>query len=229
MSHDEFAHTDAAYVLGALGSADRRAYEEHLDECPDCRRSVGDLAGIPGLLAQVEPAVLAAPVESPAVPDTLLPALLREVRRARRRRLAWSVGGAAAATVLAVAGVVAWEESRPPSDGEVAQQAPIEERPMRRIGQDVVTASLSMEEVAWGTRLELTCTYNSGGGEYDAPAPSYALVVRTGDGRVQQVAQWRAVPGRTVTVPAATSAGPAEITAVEVRTLSGRAVLELTG
>ena len=51
------AHSDAAYVLGALSPAERLEYERHLPTCASCRRSVAQLAGMPGLLARV-------PVES---------------------------------------------------------------------------------------------------------------------------------------------------------------------
>ena len=44
--HDacEFAHDDAAYVLGALSPEDRLAFERHLPTCPECAR-VGAGAG----------------------------------------------------------------------------------------------------------------------------------------------------------------------------------------
>ena len=53
MSTDAFAEYDAAYVLGALSPEDRRDYEAHLATCDDCARAVGELAGMPGLLARV--------------------------------------------------------------------------------------------------------------------------------------------------------------------------------
>lgn len=228
MSHDEFTHTDAAYVLGALSPAERRAYEEHLGSCAACACAVRELAGLPGLLAQVDRAVLATTTDVPAVPDTLLPGLVREARRARRRRLAWTLGGSAAAVLIAVTGVTVWSQGGPESPGpeETVEVAP--SREMRQVGQSTLAASVAMEQVAWGTRLELTCTYVGSGGAYDAaPAPAYALAVRTRDGEWQQVATWRAVPGRSVTVSAATAAERAQIASVEVRTTSGRPVLEL--
>lgn len=76
---DEFAEWDAAYVLGALSSADRERFERHLEECPRCREGVAQLAGMPGLLAQVSPAealAMGTPVEpSSAPPETLMPEL----------------------------------------------------------------------------------------------------------------------------------------------------------
>lgn len=228
MSHDEFEHSDAAYVLGALTPSERRAFEEHLRECESCARSVGELAGMPGLLAQVDKAVVDSPDEPLPVPDTLLPALLREVRRGRRRRLAWSVSGAAAAVVLGITGATIWTQGEAPDD-EVA--AAVDTRTMRQVGQDSVTAILAMESVPWGTRLELTCTYESGGagGRYDSgEPPAYALVVHTRDGRTEQVATWQAVPGRSTVVPAATASDREDIASVDVLTTDGETVLALT-
>ena len=38
--HPRFADWDSAYVIGALSPAERREYEEHLETCETCRRSV---------------------------------------------------------------------------------------------------------------------------------------------------------------------------------------------
>jgi hypothetical protein len=228
MNHDELAHLDAAYVLGALDEHDRQGFEEHLRSCSRCSRAVQELADMPRLLAHVDRSVFLSDEESAAVPEPLLPSLLGEVRRTRRRRLTLALGGAAAGVVLAVTGTVAWTEY----DGRGGEEAIAEPRPsfapMRRVDQDSVRASLAMEEVPWGTRLELTCSYVDRRQDHAAgDAPSYALAVRTGDGEWQQVATWRAVPGQTVTVSAATAATPEEISSVEIRTPTGRPLLEL--
>jgi predicted anti-sigma-YlaC factor YlaD len=41
------------YLLGAIGTADRSAVEDHLACCPDCRNMLAELAGLPGLLNRV--------------------------------------------------------------------------------------------------------------------------------------------------------------------------------
>ena len=51
--HSRYAEWDAAYVLGALSPAERREFEEHLEACEACRRSVAELAPMPGLLARL--------------------------------------------------------------------------------------------------------------------------------------------------------------------------------
>ena len=55
----EYAMWDAAYVLGSLSSVERRAYEAHLSTCPSCRKAVGELAGMPALLAQLDRDIVA--------------------------------------------------------------------------------------------------------------------------------------------------------------------------
>ncbi|HKH08625.1 MAG TPA: zf-HC2 domain-containing protein, partial [Agromyces sp.] len=53
--HARFAEWDSAYVLGALSPVERREYEEHVAGCDECRRSIAELAPIPGLLARLTP------------------------------------------------------------------------------------------------------------------------------------------------------------------------------
>jgi len=43
----------AVYVLGALAPAERHAYEEHLQQCPDCLDDVTQIAAMPGLLRRL--------------------------------------------------------------------------------------------------------------------------------------------------------------------------------
>jgi negative regulator of sigma E activity len=230
VSHDRFRHYDAAYVLGALSAADRQEFEGHLRECEACRQAVSDVAGLPGLLARVDPAQLERADEAPhePVPETLLPRLLREVSRQQRRRRtrATAMAAAAAAAVAAVSvGVTtAVQGDRPPSASAPVPAVPA--RAMTQVHQTALSARVAMEEVAWGTRLQVTCTYRSQ--RYGSSAlPEYALVVRTRGGDEQQVATWRAVDGTPTTVTAATASRPSEIRSVEVRTSDGEPVLRL--
>lgn len=230
MRHDDFAHADAAYVLGALTPMERRAFEEHLRDCAPCSRSVRDLAGIPPLLSQLDRAMFEPSEDALPLPDTLLPGLLRQVHEARRRRLTWSLAGTAAALLLGAVGVGIWTAGDGTAPGEAGSvQVPSADAPlqMRQVGQRELAASLALEQVPWGTRLELVCTYDGGHDPYaGTETPSYSLVVHTRDGRSEQVATWQAVPGRSVEVPAATAAGRDEISSVDVRTLDGRLVLK---
>jgi anti-sigma factor RsiW len=71
-AHADYADWDAAYVLGALSSAERRDFERHLHSCPRCTQAVSELAGMPGLLARVDPDDVAAllAVDSAIAPTT---------------------------------------------------------------------------------------------------------------------------------------------------------------
>ncbi|MCX2955366.1 anti-sigma factor family protein [Lentzea sp. NEAU-D7] len=98
---DPFREWDGAYVLGSLSTAERLAYEEHLAQCASCEREVCGLAGITGLLSRVPEAWAVQSLGTdPEVPATVLPRLVRAVRRRRR------VVTAATVLVAAVTGAV---------------------------------------------------------------------------------------------------------------------------
>jgi anti-sigma factor RsiW len=126
-----FADLDGSYVLGALSPAERMGFERHLAACEECTRAVAELAGLPGLLGRVDPAVLEQPTAG-APPATLLPALFREVRRTRRRRALTTAGLAAAASALVVLVPVGLSEigDASPSVGSDpdSSQTPVEAR-----------------------------------------------------------------------------------------------------
>ncbi|HEV7624101.1 MAG TPA: zf-HC2 domain-containing protein, partial [Amnibacterium sp.] len=54
MSADRYTEWDGAYVLGALSSGERLEFEAHLEQCDDCAGRVGELAGMPGVLARLD-------------------------------------------------------------------------------------------------------------------------------------------------------------------------------
>ena len=228
----EFEHDDGAYVLGALSPADRQAFEAHLSGCDRCQRSVRELAGLPGLLARVDAGVLESPAADVPVPAGVLPTLLRDVRTERRRRT-WLTAGAAAAAAVVVATATFTLASLNDS-GDAPSAAPSATssstatgRPMAPVG-DVkgVRATLDLAPVAWGTKLDLVCSYV---GETYAAPEAYSLVVHTRDGRSEQVATWKSLPGKTMRLAAATATSRSDITSVEMRTANGDPVLELTG
>lgn len=234
-----FAHDDGAYVLGALAPADRLEFERHLPGCADCTRAVGGLAGLPGLLGRVDASLAEQPEADDPVPTTLLPRLSREVRRTRRRRTSVAAAGLAAAAVAVIVGVAVSQSggdqpvspTRPDTSSTAPDlaQAPAVARPMEPIGEVPVRATVSLEQVTWGTRLGLTCTYDSRWVDYELPPEvDYTLFVRTKNGGVEQVGSWRSVDGQPMQLSAATAASPAELASVEVRTVDGRVVLRIT-
>ncbi len=230
----DFSHEDGAYVLGALSSSERRAFEEHLAGCPDCSAAVRRLAGLPGLLARVDASVLEAPPGAEPVPDTLLPRLVADVRRTHRRRAVLT--GAVAAAALVVAGVVPVVVASSLSGGTSQTAAPAATatppagRTMVPLGGAPVRATVALDPVAWGTRLDLVCTYAPRPDQYELPhAATYVLVV-THPGRSQRAGRHldaRSTAGRCGW-PRPRPCRSADIASVEVRTTSGRRVLELT-
>jgi len=222
-------HLDAAYVLGALSTEERLEFERHLPGCPACSRSVQQLAGLPGLLAQVSPDVLEAERVEEPVPATLLPSLVHEVRRSQRRRR-WTVVLAAAAVVLALGAGAATVVAVTDDDTPVQQVGPTIADPleMAQVDQTSVLGELSLTSVAWGTRLDLTCSYDDPGGYGDGGEHVYALVVRTRDGDSEQVATWKGLAGETMHLTGSTALTADQIQSVEVLTADGQPVLELT-
>jgi hypothetical protein len=218
---------DGAYVLGSLSSADRREFESHLAGCPECSRAVRDLAGLPGLLGRLDPEVFEEGEPEP-VPDTLLPRLVDAMHRGQRRRT-WLTAGlaAAAAVVVTMGGVLVLDQSTSGSPsaaptGVVTSTA----QPMTQVGNDPMTASVSLTSVAWGTRLDMTCSYPSFHGDYEGG--SYALVVHTLHGGTERIATWNGLPGKTMHLTGATASQKAQITSVDVTRIDGAPVLHLS-
>jgi hypothetical protein len=100
------------YVLGAIDPAERALVDAHLLTCRDCRDELAGLAGLPALLARVNPdevsricaddAVRSA-VDEPAPPELLGTVL--DLAEARRRRNRWRFLSAAAAVVVIAGGL----------------------------------------------------------------------------------------------------------------------------
>lgn len=102
---DPFREWDGAYVLGALSTADRLAYEQHLAQCASCEREVCGLAGVTALLSRVPEAWAVQSLNTgPEVPAAVLPRLVRAVRR--RHLLVTAAAVLVAAVTGAVLGVL---------------------------------------------------------------------------------------------------------------------------
>jgi len=98
------------YVLGAIDPAERSLVDAHLVTCRDCRDELAGLAGLPALLARVNPDEISRICADDAVrtvtddrpPGELIGTVL-DLAAARRRRTRWRFVAAAAA-VVAIAG-----------------------------------------------------------------------------------------------------------------------------
>lgn len=145
-----------AYVVDAVDDAERRAFEDHLAQCPECRAEVADLreaAASLSLLTEASPpatlkdAVLAQARTTRPLPPSTVPDPSPErgpvtvtdpgtVVPLRRRPVAWLV--AAAAAVAVVVGGLAWspwsQDERPQSPTQQVLAAKDAQRFVQTVG-----------------------------------------------------------------------------------------------
>lgn len=204
---DAYADWDAAYVLGALSSAERREYEDHVDECPRCAAALAELGMLPGLLRLVPDqdasAYLVAPEEATRVPAAAPP---------RRRIPARALALVAAVLIVAGVGTAVVLGRDAPGERTVTLSA---------VTANPLQAAVSLTPESWGTEVAMTCTY---AGEYGGRR-AYALYVVDAAGHRQLVSRWQAGPGDTARTTGATDLAPAEIARVELRAGDGRLLL----
>jgi hypothetical protein len=232
MAQCPLAHYDAAYVLGSLSPTDRLEFERHLPGCARCRRSVTELAGLPGLLGRVPREQIEAPLPFEPLPETVLPALVAAVRREQRRKAVLVTLAAAAAIAVIALGVGALQAAR--DNGRAPEAAPTSASagvapflPMDVVVDWGMRAEVSLTPAPGGTNLLVNCTYaeseESGGHAYH-----YKLVVHTRGGGSFQAMDWTAGPGDVLKAMSATTATPLDdIRRVEVQNDHGDTVLKL--
>jgi anti-sigma-K factor RskA len=222
-THADYADWDAAYVLGALSSTDRRAYEAHLETCDRCRLAVADLTGLPGLLGRVDAdrafslleEDLPEGIGAPPPPADLV-ARIERAERGRRRRRAGIIASIAAA-VLVIAGVTV--------PVTIAAQQPHPTVAVALSSSSVpLTAQVALTDVKWGTRIDMHCAYTEAAGDDDTEW-DYALWVVDKEGEASQVSTWKAKTGSQVKLTAATDLTVAQIASVQVRSASTGDVL----
>ena len=230
MDDDRYVTWDAAYVLGALSSDERREYEAHLETCPRCRAAVAELSGIPALLAKLDSEDFGLEGgqerETPPLRPQVLDSLLDNVR-ARRRRSRWvtTAALAAAAALLAIGLVIA---IRPETLGlqTGTQQAAAPALEMTKVSDTPINATINMTGYGWGTRIDMACTYGDWG-QRDAPPQDLGMVIVGRDGSHTQVATWLGLSGATALPSANTPMPMHEIAAVQlVSSESGQVLLE---
>ena len=216
---DDYAQWDAAYVLGALTEADRAEYEAHLRGCPECRRSVDELRGMPAILGQLTPEEFAeideGASDAPPLPPRLLPSLVDTVRRRRRttRLVTWGAAltAAAAVAVGVLFGVqLHWGAKSPVQAGSDATAVA-----MTPVAPTELTATVALSSHGWGTQIDMNCLYpNEPDG--DGGVDRLAMVVVARDGSHDQLATWMAVKGVHATPAGSTSKPIDQIASVEI-------------
>jgi hypothetical protein len=212
--HD-YATWDAAYVLGSLSPSDRREFEAHLGVCPLCNQSVGELSGMPALLSKLDGGTVVAMdtdvgAAGPPAPN-LLPSLLGEVRRRRRRirMVAWTTG-AAAAVLLSVGLFLGVAQQHTTSS---LPQAGVDALAMDQVGTKALASTVSLSSQQWGTFIDLNCVCLA---PVTAHHDKLAMVVVGRDGSHTQLATWTANPGRTAKLAGSTSTPVGQIVQVLV-------------
>ena len=228
---DRYATWDAAYVLGSLSSLERREYEAHLETCDRCRAAVADISGMPALLAMLDGDDVRAldkeQPEPPPLPPQVRQQVLDKVRwRRRRSRLLTSVAVGLAAALLAVGMVIA---IRPGIVGlqSGTQEVTAQELPMTKLEQTPFSATVALNSYAWGTRIDMACTYGDWSGGGGAPPSNLGMVVVGHDGSHSQIATWLGLSGATALPSGNTPMPVDEIAAVQLVSVeSGKVLLE---
>ena len=139
--HSVFRGWSASYVLGALDSAERLQFEDHLSQCEECRGEVAEFAPIPGLLSKLDG------YESEPAPTRVANMASDQVRSdwssLQHSRKRWQWIAAAAAVIAVVAMVVS---ALPTSRQETVW---IVESSVS------ATGTIELESRAWGTAIHL--------------------------------------------------------------------------
>ena len=163
------------------------------------------------------------------MPPTLLPALVAVAEKQQRRRtIRTALLAAAAVAVIAggtavVAAALDDEESPPTSFPSVTVETTAPPQQMTAVGDGDSEGWVSLTPEGMGTRLDLTCTYQSsyGGGH----AYTYKLVVYAKDGHVQEATRFKASSGEEREVSGSVAIAPDEIDKVVVENSYGPILL----
>lgn len=235
-AHDDgFRDWDAAYLLGALSAADRRAYELHLRSCAECREGLAEFVPLPGLLAHLPAGDALTLLETErarpeeASPPSLLSRLAAATEAMRRRTrikvagLVLAAAGVSAAAAIALPLVVGPSLTAVETTGSSVALAAAPGVP--------VEASVQFVPEQWGTRIDMDCSW---GGEEEpqryaeSSGVGYVMYVTDTSGATEAVGSWTSTPGSTMHPTLATGLALAEIASVEVR-LQGSDTVVLTG
>jgi hypothetical protein len=243
-----------SYLLGSLDPTERADYAAHLAHCPYCLREVGQLAGLPGLLARspgpprgVQPPP---PPESRSAPPPPAgtptqgsasttasttastaasaggepTALLSALREIHRQRSRRRTLVAAALVLVALVGV-----------GGTAAAAGVLHQPTTGV---VAAAQLPVPMVSMGNDgataavainqkawgTEVVMRCRYPGGNGYEP-PVFSLVAKTTDGSSIELARWTAVPNRDIVLATATDRTPQQLTTLQIQDSAGNVVL----
>lgn len=212
---DPYVEWDAAYVLGALAPAERLEFEGHLARCARCQAAVAEIAGVPGLLAQVGPEDAARLTEAPdlheGLPPTVLPEVLATVRHERSRTTRTLLGIAAALALLLTGfGLGQLVDRVGPQDPQrIAFDA---------VGPSYITANVDLVPVPAGTQVQVECQYSGATDpDPDGHYANYSIVVTDRAGHESKIKDWPISAHKVMTPSGVTPLKVSEIKAVEIR------------
>jgi hypothetical protein len=228
---DRYATWDAAYVLGSLSSSERREFEVHLQTCDRCRRAVAELSGMPALLGLLSAEDVSGLGREQPEPPPLRPELrqsvLDKVRR-RRRRSWWltSAGSGIAAALVAVGVVFVIQPESFGMQGDTTQPS-AQHLEMKKVAPTAFNATVALNSFAWGTRIDMACTYGDWSGGGGGQPSNLGMVVVGRDGSRTQVATWLGLNGATALPSGNTTIPVEQIASVQlVSADSGKVLLE---
>jgi hypothetical protein len=231
MEGDRYATWDAAYVLGSLSSSERREFEVHLGTCSRCRNAVAELSGMPALLGLLSTEDVSRLGSEQPEPPPLRPELRQSVLdkvRWRRRRSWWltSAGSGIAAALVAV-GLVFVVQPGILDLHDAAETPPASRMEMNKVAPTSFNATVALSSFAWGTRIDMACTYGDWSGGGDARPSNLGMVVVGRDGSHTQVATWLGLNGATALPSGNTTMPKDQIASVQlVSADSGKVLLE---
>ena len=181
------------YVLGAIDPAERSLVDAHLTTCRDCRDELAGLAGLPALLARVNPDEVSRICADDTVrtvtddrpPGELIGTVL-DLAAARRRRTRWRFLATAAAVVAIAGGLFGGLSSMgttrtvvvPVSAGQGSW-----ETVQATSSLTAATASIAYSQQLWGNAFEVLVNHIPVG-------TTCQLWVVHPDGTRTQVAAW---------------------------------------
>ncbi len=224
--NDKLKDWDAAYVLGALNTEDRRLYEGYLQQNPDRAAEVAQLSGVPRLLGMLpaEEAVALADrrgAESTPVQQPPISELARSIRRQQKRRTLRSLGISVTAVAAVAAGAFVLGANlaipvTPSSTIQATNSASTVLMPMVTGGDNIDTADLRIVSKSWGTLLTLDCTYNP---EWTDKPTTFMLVLTDSQGLTSTIATWSATDSGAQGLSAATALNLSGISSIEIRAI----------
>ncbi|WP_227999939.1 anti-sigma factor [Mycolicibacterium sp. P1-5] len=224
-----YALWDAAYVLGSLSTAERRAFEAHIEGCASCADAVSDLGGMRALLSQIDRGYVDTLDEAdkqaglPPVRNELLTKV--NTRRRRSRAATWTLSAAAAVAI----GLFVAVQSNPMAVTPAPQPGQASALTMTPMKPVPLTATVTLTRRSWGTRIEMQCTYEAGPMDADYRGEEaddkLAMVAVGRDGSRTQLATWTARIGMPAQLGGSTSMPVDQIASVQIVSAGAGAVL----